>query len=1570
MRKAVLSWIVVVVVWGAASEGAGQSAPLLRPDPRQWAARQTRERFGFLDWLIGNCSSNSGDGGGRRCQHQEPEFEGYDGWYNNLARPSLGAVDTPLLRLLPAAYSDGVYQLVNHSTNPLTLSDQLMNGDNGNHSTGGRTAFQVFFGQQVVEEIVDAQGAGCPPEYHNIPIEEGHEYRRHPPHMREMPFLRTRYDATTGLSPNNPRQQLNEITPYLDGGLVYGTSKAWADMLRTFPDGTLAPRGQLAWNQKLGQGFPARNKEWLPMANPPPPTNHSQYVAQGHTAPVDRFFKLGNPRGSENPFLLTFGIMWFRWHNYIARYLANHHRAWSDEKVFNEARKWVIATYQAVVFYDWLPKYLRTNPSEYKGYKVTTDPQISQVFQSAAMRFGHTLVPSGVHLRTRSKEGCIPLSHRLSQGPRHHLDGVRTCNSFWRTPELFADDSGNFERFLMGLSSQSSEREDNIVVEDLRGHVFGPLEFSRRDLMAINIQRGRDHGLPDYNTARQFFGLSRLHSLDPKEFKRKTGAEVDISVLKRLQKLYQNDPNKVDIWVGGLLETHSSAPGDLFSRIILDQFERIREGDRFWFENNNNKLFTPEEQERLRQTRIIDVLLTVTTLLPEDDIQLDPFTAVHDKNRVSEVCLREFTLEARCTLPQGNTTRCQYLPQINSVNAEKCTPLHTYDYFSGSEVSYILTFTLVLGACVAMFVWIIVMNRTLADDMTRDTLRNIALPDNVHKAKEKVTRMKSRYVVLELDKAIRHLQVKNIQLNLLRTIDLNNVKVVTVRHLKDFRELIVTVANHYDLSLVFEGASHGRKFFEDLKDFCEDLDLDLRHKQEGRLSIKFGVTTVYDRQKKLAELCRFVMHHTVYKEKTPKKVEQNKSFFIDITLDELANELGMVPENLFVKQLFRRMDTNKDGFITVKEFWDVMEVLAKGKPEEKARLVFDIYDINQSNFLYTEDLVRLIQSGCGYDSTDAKSLAKAMMKSAGMLKDEGISFEKFKNIVLHPGSIFRKVSLHIGKDRQLTRSFSIDNFESFRGRLESETGDTKDDDTDSAFSQWYNGWINSIGSKIQYVFWLVLYTIVMFLIFAEGAYFFSVEREHRGLRRIAGYGVTVTRGAASAMMFTYSTLIVTMCRNLFAVLRSTFLQRIIPFDHMVEFHRYMASWALVWTVVHIVGHAINFYHISTQTASDLTCLFRDFFRSTHVLPKFHYWCWETITGLTGVLLTLQTALIYIFAYFGRTNFFRHFWVTHNTYPIFYVLFVLHGSGMLVQRPFFHYFFLGPCFLFLLDKLVSISRNKIKIDIISVAQLPSDVIRLEIRRPPNFNFRSGQWVKIASTGISGQEYHPFTLSSAPHVKNLTLHIRAVGPWTRKLAEVYGDKIGNEKYPEIYMDGPFGEGHQTWWDYQVVVLVAGGIGVTPFASILRDMVNRLQNSTKMMRTKQVLFLWTTGSQKQYEWMIDILREVEASDKNKIIRIHIFITQFRSKFDLRTIMLYMADRFYQSESGISLFTQLRAITHFGRPDFDAILRTIKKKCKANLIGVFTCGSPGLSRSVEESCREMNKSPDVIFRHYYKNF
>ena len=136
-------------------------------------------------------------------------------------------------------------------------------------------------GQQVVEEILDAQRPGCPPEYFNIAIPKGHRlYDSDGDGGKYIPFLRSRYDKNTGQSPNNVRQQLNEITPWIDGGLTYGITKAWADALRSFHRGQLKCLGNQTWDCAL----PDRNDIGLPIVNPPPPADHELKSAR-------RFFR-------------------------------------------------------------------------------------------------------------------------------------------------------------------------------------------------------------------------------------------------------------------------------------------------------------------------------------------------------------------------------------------------------------------------------------------------------------------------------------------------------------------------------------------------------------------------------------------------------------------------------------------------------------------------------------------------------------------------------------------------------------------------------------------------------------------------------------------------------------------------------------------------------------------------------------------------------------------------------------------------------------------------------------------------------------------------------------------------------------------------------------------------------------------------------------------------------------------------------------------------------------------------------------------------------------------------------
>lgn len=137
----------------------------------------------------------------------------------------------------------------------------------------------------------------------------------------------------------------------------------------------------------------------------------------------------------------------------------------------------------------------------------------------------------------------------------------------------------------MGMTSQLAEREDSVLCSDVRDKLFGPMEFTRRDLGALNIMRGRDNGLPDYNTVRAYYNLPKLkdwNDINPKLFSEKP------ELLRLLVAAYSNKIDNVDLYVGGMLESYGQ-PGELFTAIIKEQFTRLRDADRFWFENVGNE---------------------------------------------------------------------------------------------------------------------------------------------------------------------------------------------------------------------------------------------------------------------------------------------------------------------------------------------------------------------------------------------------------------------------------------------------------------------------------------------------------------------------------------------------------------------------------------------------------------------------------------------------------------------------------------------------------------------------------------------------------------------------------------------------------------------------------------------------------------------------------------------------------------------------------------------------------------------------------------------------------------------
>ncbi len=147
------------------------------------------------------------------------------------------------------------------------------------------------------------------------------------------------------------------------------------------------------------------------------------------------------------------------------------------------------------------------------------------------------------------------------------------------------------------------------VIDDVRNFLFGQPGQGGFDLAALNIQRGRDHGLADYNSVRAAYGLPRVHQF--------SDITSDSTLQQQLKQLYGSVDN-IDLSVGGLAEDHlpGASIGPLFARIIADQFTRLRDGDRFWYQNQ----FSPAEAQRLSHVTLADIIRlnsTTTNLQPD-----------------------------------------------------------------------------------------------------------------------------------------------------------------------------------------------------------------------------------------------------------------------------------------------------------------------------------------------------------------------------------------------------------------------------------------------------------------------------------------------------------------------------------------------------------------------------------------------------------------------------------------------------------------------------------------------------------------------------------------------------------------------------------------------------------------------------------------------------------------------------------------------------------------------------------------------------------------------------------------
>lgn len=493
------------------------------------------------------------------------------------------------------------------------------------------------------------------------------------------------------------------------------------------------------------------------------------------------------------------------------------------------------------------------------------------------------------------------------------------------------------------------------------------------------------------------------------------------------------------------------------------------------------------------------------------------------------------------------------------------------------------------------------------------------------------------------------------------------------------------------------------------------------------------------------------------------------------------------------------------------------------------------------------------------------------------------------------------------------------------------------------------------------------------LIFAFGCVHYAKKESLANAREIFGFTFTVARASALVLHVDVGIILLPVCRTLISLLRQTPLNGIIQFDKNITFHK-TTAWSIVFfSWLHTIAHWVNFGQVAVKNGLG-----------------FYGWLlanFSTGPGWTGyVMLIALMGMVMTSVEKPRRENYERFWYTHHLFIIFFLFWSIHGIYCMIQpdiAPFcsslgpsaigvFWQFWTYGGFLYLAERIAREVRGRHSTYISKVIQHPSNVCEIQIKKEKT-KTQAGQYIFLCCPSVSLWQYHPFTLTSAPEEDYISIHMRCVGDFTKTLAKTLGcdwekkadasKVVGVDGYgsggdavdpalravlPRVYIDGPFGSASEDVFKYEVSILVGAGIGVTPFASILKSIWYRMNYPKKRTRLQKVYFFWICRDFGSFEWFRSLLMAVEAQDVDNRIEIHSYLTAKIKADDATNIMINDAD------ADKDAITGLRSPTNFGRPNWDMIFRGIRKLHSPGEAGVFFCGPKGLGSALHVYCNK----------------
>jgi predicted ferric reductase len=619
-------------------------------------------------------------------------------------------------------------------------------------------------------------------------------------------------------------------------------------------------------------------------------------------------------------------------------------------------------------------------------------------------------------------------------------------------------------------------------------------------------------------------------------------------------------------------------------------------------------------------------------------------------------------------------------------------------------------------------------------------------------------------------------------------------------------------------------------------------------------------------------------------------------------IDAVAVQRALGLRSLFLaERLLVALGGGHRPFATPEEFITVAQNLMNGPPGAKLEFLFRLHDVNGDNVLDRDELdclihIAIAEHDLRLGDQDADRLVDALMKAGDLDGNGKITIGEFIHMMsAHPELQHRLseygVALLMPGKRARARALP----------------------PGAAWSGWARG-----GGLLGV--WVGAYVLSNVALFA-----FAFLRY-----RAAGANLPtqIARGAGMCLNFNAALIVVPMLRHTLTWVRRSVLGRALPVDDAVNLHSLIGEVVVALSLVHAGAHGLN--------------------AAGGRLAGFD---WVGFAGgsranATGVALLGLFLAIWALSrrFVRRSGRFELFHFTHLAYFAALPLIFLHGP---------HFWMWGtvPWGWYFIERMLRTRRRRAPSRILSVTPMPSGVTRLEFERPRGFRYKPGDYVFLRIPAVARYEWHPFTLTSAPETPDrLTVHVRAVGDWTRALEGRIGERELEGLETLVRIDGPYGSATRHIFEVPHAVAIAAGIGVTPFASILQSL---LMDHGPDAPLRKLHFVWLAREQYAFEWFRELLGEIEKRDRGQLLDIHIYLTSGRA--DLAGGILDLAQYAMRSQQLGDVVTGLHTHTTMGTPDFDRLLESFYRDPGLPRPKVFFCGPHALGRVVARSCHRL---------------